>query len=86
MDKKQIPVAELRLGMYVTELDRPWIETPFAFQGFPIASADQIDEVKKHCETVFIDLDRDTTGDGGGKQGGIRGTVVYKEVTAVEKE
>src|SRR3990172_62824 len=86
MDKKQIPIAELRLGMYVTELDRPWIETPFAFQGFPITSADQIDEVKKHSETVFIDLDRDATGDGGGKQGGIRGTVVYKEVTPVEKE
>ena len=86
MDKKQIPIAELRLGMYVTELDRPWIETPFAFQGFPITSADQIDEVKKHSETVFIDLDRDATGDGCGKQGGIRGTVVYKEVTPVEKE
>ena len=25
MNKKQIPVEELRPGMYVTELDRPWL-------------------------------------------------------------
>lgn len=49
MDKKQIAVRELRLGMYVAELDRPWLGTPFLFQGFPITSADQIDAVKKHC-------------------------------------
>src|SRR3990172_5982797 len=84
MNKKQIPVGELRLGMYVTELDRPWLGTPFVFQGFPITSADQINEVKKHCRSVFIDLDRDASGDD--PRGPLRGTVVYKEVTPVEKE
>lgn len=39
MHKKQIPVGELRPGMYVAELDRPWLDTPFLFQGFPIMSA-----------------------------------------------
>ena len=43
MDKKEIAVEELKLGMYVTELDRPWLGTPFPFQGFPITSADQVD-------------------------------------------
>ncbi len=90
MDKKQIAVRELRLGMYVVELDRPWLDTPFLFQGFPITSTDQIDEVKKHCQTVFIDLERDASvddprGTDGGKQA-IRGTAVYKEVTPVEQE
>lgn len=90
MDKKQIPVEELRLGVYVTELDRPWLGTPFLFQGFAITSADQIDELKKHCQTVFIDLERDASGDDPrgpdtGKQA-VRGTVVYKEVTPVEQE
>lgn len=90
MDKKQIPIEELKLGMYVAELDRPWLGTPFLFQGFPITSADQIAEVKKHCQTVFIDLERDASGNdprgaGAGKQG-IRGTVVYQEITPVEKE
>src|SRR2546422_10899941 len=26
--KKSVPVAELKMGMYVAELDRPWTETP----------------------------------------------------------
>ena len=90
MDKKQIAVQELKLGMYVAELDRPWLGTPFLFQGFPITSADQIDEVKKHCQSVFIDLERDASGDdprgaGAGKHA-IRGTVVYQEITPVEQE
>jgi len=90
MDKKQIPVEELKLGMYVTELDRPWLDTPFLFQGFPITSDDQIDEVKKHCQTVFVDLERDASGDDAhGPLTGRkveRGTVVYKQVTQVEEE
>jgi HD-GYP domain-containing protein (c-di-GMP phosphodiesterase class II) len=84
MDKKQIPVAELRLGMYVAELDRPWLGTPFAFQGFPITAAAQIDQLREHCRTVFIDLDRDATGND--PRGPLRGTVIYKEVTPVEQE
>jgi Domain of unknown function (DUF3391) len=34
MLKKIVPVGELEFGMYVSELDRPWTETPFLFQGF----------------------------------------------------
>ena len=30
-EKVYTPVNELTLGMYVTELDRPWIETNFKF-------------------------------------------------------
>ena len=64
MNKKRISVDELRLGMYVVELDRPWVGTPFKFQGFVITSATQIDELKEHCKTVFIDDDQahDVTG------------------------
>ena len=90
MHKKQIPVGELRPGMYVAELDRPWLGTPFLFQGFPITSANQIDELKQHCKTVFIDLERDTSDD---QQDGLElseasilGPVVYAEATPVELE
>ena len=34
MNKKQVAVDDLRFGMYVIELDRPWLGTPFEFQGF----------------------------------------------------
>jgi hypothetical protein len=34
MTVKQIPSDKVELGMYISRLDRPWIETPFIFQGF----------------------------------------------------
>ena len=90
MDNKRISVEELKLGMYVTELDRPWLDTPFEFQGFPITSADQIDALRRHCKTVFIDLERDNSD---GQHDGhelteelLLGSVVYAEETAVEEE
>jgi HD-GYP domain-containing protein (c-di-GMP phosphodiesterase class II) len=90
MDKKQIPVEELKMGMYVVELDRPWLDTPFMFQGFPITSEHLIDEVKKRCQTVFIDVEREWTdheeGAPDGPRESVRGSVVYKEVTPVETE
>ncbi len=53
--KIRIPVEELEPGMYVTELDRPWEETPFLFQGFTVETVEDIETVRQHCETVVID-------------------------------
>ena len=55
--KKSVPVAELKMGMYVVELDRPWIETPFIFQGFYLESDEQLETLKQYCKTVFVDPD-----------------------------
>src|SRR6266446_3782492 len=55
--KKSVPVAELKMGMYVAELDRPWIETPFIFQGFYLESDEQLETLKQYCKTVFVDPD-----------------------------
>jgi Domain of unknown function (DUF3391) len=41
--------------MYVSELDRPWLETPFLFQGFCVRSEDEITALRKHCHTVVVD-------------------------------
>ena len=46
---------ELRIGMYVSKLDRPWLETPFLMQGFLIKSDDDIKQLKKFCRHVYID-------------------------------
>jgi len=54
--KKKIDVNDLELGMYVSELDRPWLETPFMFQGFELVNNEQIEELRKHCAYVFIDI------------------------------
>ena len=45
---------DLRIGMYVQELDRPWLETPFMFQGFCISNQDEIEKLRRHCEYVLI--------------------------------
>src|SRR3989338_8588339 len=55
--KKKIPVEDLRTGMYVSDLDRNWRDTPFLFQGFEITSEEEIGELKRHCKHVFIDTD-----------------------------
>ena len=44
--------------MYVCELDRPWLETPFLFQGFYIESEEVIEEIGRYCEHVFVDVER----------------------------
>jgi HD-GYP domain-containing protein (c-di-GMP phosphodiesterase class II) len=58
MQRKQIRVEELQFGMYVAELDRPWTDTPFMFQGFHLRTDQQLNALKKFCKHVFIDLER----------------------------
>ena len=60
LNKLEITTDELRLGMYVVELDRPWIGTAFAFQGFPLTSDDQIAQLKSCCKVVYVDPERDS--------------------------
>jgi putative nucleotidyltransferase with HDIG domain len=51
----KIPVSELRVGMFVSHLDRDWLETPFLLQGFHIEEEADIDVIGEYCEFVFID-------------------------------
>lgn len=52
---EQISVSDLSVGMHVTELDRPWHETPFPIQGFYIRSDDEISALKFYCKHVFVE-------------------------------
>lgn len=54
----QIDVAELKVGMYVSKLDRPWLESSFLFQGFELKKVADIKEVQKQCKFVYIDIDK----------------------------
>jgi len=51
-------VGELRFGMYIAELDRPWTDTPFMFQGFVLNTQQQLDALRKYCTTVMVDVER----------------------------
>lgn len=58
MTKIKLDVAGLKVGMYVTDLDRPWLESPFLFQGFKLRDADEIDTIRSVCEYVYVDPER----------------------------
>lgn len=59
---KKIDVQKLEIGMFVRELDRPWLETPFLFQGFLIESSDEIATLREYCRHVMIDVEQSTAG------------------------
>ena len=52
---REIDSQQLAVGMYVAELDRPWLETPFPTQGFYIRSPKDIAAVARVCQQVFVD-------------------------------
>ncbi len=56
--KKLISVEQLKYGVYVNALDRPWTDTPFMYQGFVVNSEAQIQALKKYCRKVTIDTDK----------------------------
>ena len=58
--KVKIKVEDLRIGMYVAELDRPWLETSFLFQGFVLGSGKDIKVLRECCEFVYVDMERST--------------------------
>jgi HD-GYP domain-containing protein (c-di-GMP phosphodiesterase class II) len=41
-----------------SKLDRPWLETPFIFQGFEIREQAEIDMLQRYCTIVYIDTER----------------------------
>ncbi|GJM10854.1 MAG: HD family phosphohydrolase [Lysobacteraceae bacterium] len=58
IEQVQIDVQNLKKGMYVCGLDRPWITTPFPFQGFVVRGPRDIEELKAHCQFVYVDVNR----------------------------
>ncbi len=58
IEKVRVPVDLLEIGMYVSELDRPWIETPFIFQGFLITNESELDQLNQYCEFVYVDREK----------------------------
>lgn len=52
--RKKIEVHDLRRGMYVEALDRPWLETPYLLEGIAVETEDDIEELRALCEYVYI--------------------------------
>ena len=58
VEKTRIRAADLKLGMYVSQLDRAWINSPFLIHGFTIRSNAQLTEIQQLCQFVYIDITR----------------------------
>ncbi len=52
----EINVKNLRIGMYVSRLDRDWLDSSFLFQGFELKNEIDIQEVQRQCHYVYIDV------------------------------
>ena len=54
----KVEIKDLRPGMYVCDLDRPWLETPFLFQGFLLENQADIDSLAEYCQHVYVDEEK----------------------------
>lgn len=53
----KLPAMNLEPGMFVAELDRPWLETPFALQGFVVRDNEEILYVSNYVDHVYVDAE-----------------------------
>ncbi len=90
MKRDQVPVEKLQFGMYVAELDRPWTDTPFMYQGFQLRTEVQLNALKKFCKHVFVDPARTESPEkfkmAPAAQFKVRGNATYPEKAKVEDE
>jgi len=53
--REETPVSQLGVGMFVAELDRPWLGTPFMLEGLLIEDHEQIALIASLCKFVYVD-------------------------------
>ena len=59
--RRWVPSDQIEQGMYVIELDRPWLETPFMFQGFRVDSPETLAAVREACDRALVETEKLTT-------------------------
>lgn len=55
VQKEKVPISQIQFGMFIAELDRPWLKSPFLLQGFVLNTDEQMAALKDLCEFVFVD-------------------------------
>ncbi len=51
----KVDTGNLQTGMYISALDRPWLETPFLIQGFYVKDKNDIGIISGICDHVYVD-------------------------------
>lgn len=54
----RIAIDGLGLKMYVSRLDRPWIESPFLLEGLLVETQEELEKLRKLCRHVYVDVTR----------------------------
>jgi len=57
-EKRWLHSNQLEVGMYVNELDKPWDQTRFMFQGFMIDSNETLRAVQDSCEYANVQTEK----------------------------
>ena len=55
-----VSVADLKIGMFVADPDRPWTDLPFLLQGVLIETQKEIETFRQFCRFVYVDRSRST--------------------------
>ena len=58
LKRLKIETVNLESGMYVVQLDCPWLQTPFFFHGFEIQNQKELKQLRHYCYHVYVDATR----------------------------
>lgn len=58
----KVDAMNLEPGMFVAELDRPWLETPFALQGFVVQDPGEVVYISNYVDHVYVDAEYNNGG------------------------
>lgn len=56
--KVNVSTSDLKIGMFVSDLDRPWIELPFLMEGVLLEKESEIATLQEFCKLVIVDRNR----------------------------
>jgi HD-GYP domain-containing protein (c-di-GMP phosphodiesterase class II) len=51
----KVSPSDIQPGMFLAELDRPWLDTPLLFQSFYVRDLADIDWIQQNCAYVLVD-------------------------------
>ncbi len=54
----KVNASDIKVGMYMSFPDRPWLETRFLFQGILLTTDKQVSEVRGQCQHIFVDKNK----------------------------
>lgn len=58
---EKVKAGDIKVGMYMSFPDRPWLETRFLFQGILLKTEKHVKEVRAECQYIWVDKAKSRT-------------------------